>query len=62
MTDSVFEVKENILLAKRPSRIRERQLRDLELQALIEEVTDPIEEYPAPRPGTDAYWERFGNA
>lgn len=62
MTDAVFEVKEDLLLSKRPSRIRERQVRDLELQALIEEIESPLEVYPAPRPGTDAYWGGFGNA
>jgi len=62
MTDEVFEASENLLLAKRPSAIRERQIRQLEFRALVEEVEDPREEYPAPKPGSDAYWALFGQA
>lgn len=37
MTDAVFVVEEDRLLAKRPTAIRETQLRKLELRALLEE-------------------------
>lgn len=60
MTDEVFEASENQLLAKRPSAIRERQIRQLEFRALFEEILNPLETYPAPAPGSDAYWANFG--
>lgn len=43
MTDTVFVVEEDRLLVKRPTPIREAQLRKLEMRALIEECGESDE-------------------
>ena len=42
MTDAVFEYEASRLMSKRPTAIRERQLRNLEFEAFFEEVADAI--------------------
>lgn len=55
MDDTAFMVEEDRLLHKRPTAIREAQLRKLEFKALFEECRDADNSQTEPGWGTDSF-------